>query len=219
MDKDHKILLDALGFDPTDLDTGRAYRIQTRSRVLDDADPRARRPRSGRPRGPLLPSRQQEPEVKDNVLDLLIYLFENYMSADDEPRPDRDVLKLELDKAGFAEPDIERALEWLDGLSGEQLGKVAEATARAVRVFSSQELLRLDTDVRGYLMYLENVRILSGTQRELVIDRLMALEADEIDIEQVKWVVLMVLFSQPGQESAYAQMEDLVFEERSDALH
>ena len=79
--------------------------------------------------------------------------------------------------------------------------------------------MRLDTDVRGYLMYLENVRILSGTERELVIDRLMALEADEIDIEQVKWVVLMVLFSQPGQESAYAQMEDLVFEERTDALH
>jgi len=88
-----------------------------------------------------------------------------------------------------------------------------------VRVFSGQELMRLDTDVRGYLMYLENVRILSGAQREVVIDRLMALEADEIDVEQVKWVVLMVLFSQPGQESAYAQMEDLVFEERSDALH
>jgi Smg protein len=156
--------------------------------------------------------------VKDNVLDLLIYLFENYMSADDE-RPDRRALKTELDKAGFVEPDIGRALEWLDGLSGEQLGQVAEATARAVRVFSGHELQRLDTDVRGYLMYLENIRILSGNQRELVIDRLMALEADEIDIEQVKWVVLMVLFSQPGQESAYAQMEDLVFEERSDALH
>ena len=157
--------------------------------------------------------------MKDNVLDLLIYLFENYMSTDDEPRPDRNTLKVELEKAGFADPDIERALEWLDGLSGEQLGKVTEATARAVRVFSSQELVRLDTDVRGYLLYLENVRILSGTERELVIDRLMALEADEIDIEQVKWVVLMVLFSQPGQESAYAQMEDLVFEERYDALH
>ena len=103
--------------------------------------------------------------MKDNVLDLLIYLFENYMSADDEPRPNRETLKLELDKAGFAEPDIERALEWLDGLSGEQLGKVAEATARAVRVFSSQELSRLDTDVRGYLMYLENVRILSAAER------------------------------------------------------
>src|SRR6202161_4762735 len=101
------------------------------------------------------------------------------MSADDEPRPDRHVLKMELEKAGFAEPDIERALEWLDGLSGEQLGKVAEATARAVRVFSGQELLRLDTDVRGYLLYLENVRILSGTQRELLIELLVGLEGGE----------------------------------------
>jgi Smg protein len=157
--------------------------------------------------------------MRENVLDLLIYLFENYMGADAEVRPDRDTLKRELDTAGFAEVDIGRALEWLDGLAGQQLGKVAEATARAVRVFSSQESMRLDTDVRGYLMYLEHSGILSSPQRELVIDRLMALDADEIDIEQVKWVVLMVLFSQPGQESAYAQMEDLVFEERPDAVH
>lgn len=157
--------------------------------------------------------------MKDNVLDLLIYLFENYLHIEEEPRPDRASLKQELDKAGFAEKDIERALEWLDGLSGDQVGNVAQATARAVRIFNSQEVLRLDTDVRGYLLYLENVGILSTAQREVVIDRLMALEADEIDIDQVKWVVLMVLFSQPGQESAYAQMEDLVFEEQSDALH
>ena len=157
--------------------------------------------------------------MKENVLDLLIYLFENYMSADEEPRPDRGTLKIELERAGFAERDIDRALTWVDGLSQDPLGKVAEATARAIRVFSGQELMRLDTDVRGYLLYLENVRILSSAQRELVIDRLMALEAEEIDIDQVKWVVLMVLFSQPGQQSAYAQMEDLVFEERSEALH
>ena len=52
--------------------------------------------------------------MKDNVLDLLIYLFENYMSADDEPRPDRNTLKLELDKAGFAEPDALRVVEFED---------------------------------------------------------------------------------------------------------
>ncbi len=157
--------------------------------------------------------------MKDSVLDLLIYLFEHYMSADEAPRPDRQTLKTELERAGFGEFEVGRALEWLDGLSGDPLGQVSQATARAVRVFSGQELLRLDTDVRGYLMYLENLRILSAAQREVVIDRLMALDADEIDIEQVKWVVLMVLFSQPGQESAYARMEDLVFEERGEALH
>jgi Smg protein len=74
-------------------------------------------------------------------------------------------------------------------------------------------------DVRGFLLHLEHVGILSATQRELVIDRLLALDADDISIDQVKWVVLMVLFSQPGQEQAYARMEDLVFEERPDVLH
>ena len=157
--------------------------------------------------------------MKDNVLDLLIYLFENFLHMEEEPRPDRATLKQELDKAGFAANDIERALEWLDGLSGDQVGNVAQATARAVRIFNSQEVLRLDTDVRGYLLYLENVGILSTAQREVVIDRLMALEADEIDIDQVKWVVLMVLFSQPGQETAFSRMEDLVFEDRSGAIH
>ena len=50
--------------------------------------------------------------MKDNVLDLLIYLFENYMSADDEPRPDRNTLKTELDKAGFAEAEVTVEGKW-----------------------------------------------------------------------------------------------------------
>jgi uncharacterized protein Smg (DUF494 family) len=64
------------------------------------------------------------------------------------------------------------------------------------------------------MMYLEQIGILSAHQRELVIDRLMALDCEEIDVDDIKWVVLMVLFSQPGEETAYARMEDLVFEER-----
>ena len=61
--------------------------------------------------------------------------------------------------------------------------------------------------------------ILSPVQREVVLERLMALDSPDIDVEQVKWVVLMVLFSQPGQESAFARMEDLVFEEDTGFVH
>jgi Smg protein len=62
-------------------------------------------------------------------------------------------------------------------------------------------------------MYLEHVGMLSPLHREVVIDRLMALGVHEIDVDQVKWVVLMVLFSQADPENAFARMEDLVFEE------
>jgi Smg protein len=140
------------------------------------------------------------------------------MDAELEPQPSRDLLRKELEKAGFADGDIARALDWLDSLT-EGGHAVAQTTARAMRIFSGQEQLRLDTDCRGYILYLENIGILSATQREIVIDRLLALEADDIDIEKVKWVVLMVLFSQPGQGEAYARMEDLVFEEPAEAVH
>jgi Smg protein len=164
--------------------------------------------------------------MNDSVLDILIYLFENYLDTDadaeGEPQPSRDTLREELENAGFAESGIERALEWLEGLAGEESPPAdgrADAQARSFRVFSGYESARLAVEVRGYILHLENIGILSSQQRELVIDRLLALDADEIDIEQVKWVVLMVLFSQPGQEQAYQRMEDLVFEGQSDALH
>jgi Smg protein len=91
--------------------------------------------------------------------------------------------------------------------------------SRAIRIFDACEQARLDTECRGYILYLENIGILSAAQRELVIDRLLALDVRHIDIEQVKWVVLMVLFSQPGQQSAYLRMEDLVFDNRLEAVH
>jgi Smg protein len=47
----------------------------------------------------------------------------------------------------------------------------------------------------------------------------MALDADDMDIEQLKWIVLMVLFNEPGQEAAYAWMEDLVFDNVAGTLH
>ena len=159
--------------------------------------------------------------MKEGVLDILIYLFENYFDAetDDGFEPDRETLKLELEKAGFPASEVERALCWLEELAADPDRLHPAPTTRAIRVFAALEQARLDTDCRGYLVHLEQVGILSPTQRELVIDRLMALEGDEIDIDKLKWVVLMVLFSQPGQETAFSRMEDLVFEDRSGAIH
>ncbi|MFO1375423.1 MAG: DUF494 domain-containing protein [Steroidobacteraceae bacterium] len=157
--------------------------------------------------------------MKESVLDILIHLFENFLGAEDEPEPNRDALKDELERAGYAEPEINRAIQWVEGLAGDTARDVRNTAARPFRVFCGHEVARLTADVRGFLLHLENVGILSATQRELVIDRLLALEADDISIDQMKWVVLMVLFSQPGQEQAYARMEDLVFEERPDVLH
>ena len=60
---------------------------------------------------------------------------------------------------------------------------------------------------------------LNATTRELVIDRVMALDGDDVDLEQLKWVVLMVLFNQPDQEAAFTWLEDLVLQDPPPYLH
>jgi Smg protein len=155
--------------------------------------------------------------MKETVLDVLMYLFETFADGDDEPEPDRDELRAELERAGFGAREIDRALDWLEGLNATEVTTPPQSSA--VRIFDRVEQQRLDAAARGYLLHLEQIGILPPVQRELVIDRLLALDTEEIDIEQVKWVVMMVLFSQPGHEQAYAQMEDLVYAEEPGWMH
>jgi Smg protein len=157
--------------------------------------------------------------MKESVLDVLMYLFESFAEGEGEPEPNRSELKLELEQAGFGNREIERALDWLDGLNAAEGASSESPRSAAIRVYDNVELDRLDTAARGYLLHLEQVGILAPAQRELAIDRLLALDTDEIDIEQIKWVVMMVLFSQPGYEQAYAQMEDLVFADGPGWVH
>jgi Smg protein len=144
-------------------------------------------------------------------------LFECYVDSPDEPEPNRHELKRELGRAGFHDREIERALDWLDSLNSTGAGTAPQNTA--FRVFDDVEQERLDSASRGYLLHLEQIGILQAAQREIVIDRLLALDNEEIDVEQTKWVVMMVLFSQPGQQDALAQMEDLVYADDSAWVH
>ncbi len=173
--------------------------------------------------------------MKENVLDLLMYLFENYIYDEPDATPDREALSESLEEAGFSGNEIERAFAWLDelarqrqvatmnqtdvGSSGAMPSFPTSQTPKSCRIFNADELERLDLDARGLLMYLENMGVLDATSRELVIDRLMALDAEEVSMEEVKWVVLMVLFNQPGQEANYAWMEDLMFDEEGEHRH
>ena len=136
-----------------------------------------------------------------SVLDILIYVFDRYMLDEAPEVPERGDLARQLEGAGFARTQ-RRARARLAG--GSRLRARPPAARRQRRrrcaCIRDGELLRLSTECRGFLLTLERLGMLSPQQREIVIDRLLALDADELDTEQLKWVVLMVLSSQPGQE-------------------
>lgn len=166
--------------------------------------------------------------MNGTVLDILLYVFDRYMFDEAPEVPEREALARDLESAGFGEANVERALDWLADLAGErsraplQVAAAATTTAAgraAMRIYTPLETARLSVEIRGLLLSLEEAEILNPTQRELVIDRLLALDVEDLSLEQARWVVLMVLSSQPGQEQACARMETLVFDYDPSASH
>ncbi len=157
--------------------------------------------------------------MKETILDVLLYLFENYFYDDPDAVRDRDSLQNGLIQAGFSPAEISKAFDWLDALSN-QRPTLAEPRANGpVRVFVEAEIDRLDRECRGFLMFLEQHGVLDAHQRELVMDRAVALDQEEVDLDDLKWVVLMVLFNQPGAEAAFAWMENQIFGDDPEAIH
>ena len=163
--------------------------------------------------------------MKESILDVLLYLFEHYFTEDAAPPlGDRDSLASsplfsELTQAGFSPAYIHKAFDGLDALAEQRPDASAPRANGPTRVYFGPELDKLDTECRGFLLFLEQRGVLDADQRELVLDRALALDQDELDLDDLKWVVLMVLFNQPGSEAAYAWMETQMFLEEPEPVH
>lgn len=156
--------------------------------------------------------------MKEDMFEVLMYLFENHMETNCNMLLSEDILVNELEMAGFSAPTIDRALDWLEGLLAVQ-EKTSISTIESIRIYSPFENQRLSSETIGFLLFLQQMGILNCLTRELVIDRLMAIEEEEIHLAQVKWVTLLVLFNQPNEEAALACMENLVLENTAYGLH
>lgn len=158
------------------------------------------------------------------MFDILMYLFENLIHSESEIYVDHDELTEELVRAGFHHDEIYKALAWLEKLSELQETDIKPYLVKAstnlqTRIYTPEEEARLDVTSRGFLLFLEQINVLDASTREMVIDRVMEIESNDFCLADLKWVVLMVLFNVPGKENAYAQMEDLLFEEPEGPLH
>lgn len=125
------------------------------------------------------------------MIDILVYLFENYADFADQPQPD--ALARKLNALGFAEHDISRALHWLTELQQAPRHPLP-ATSNALRIYTAQEHAKLGTDALSFLCFLEAAGVVDATLRELIIERALPLPDDPIDFEEFKIIVLMVLW-------------------------
>jgi Smg protein len=135
------------------------------------------------------------------MFDILVFVFENCRQADVSHDPERVARKLSA--AGFDDMEIGAALAWLAGVVRAPQRSLAPLpeSGTAFRAFAPKELAKLDADCRGFLLFLERSGILSPASREHVIERALAAAGDTLSLDQIKLIVLMVLWSQQAPAS------------------
>ncbi len=152
------------------------------------------------------------------MFDVLVYLYENYGAF--EACPDASSLGRSLADAGFEDDEISEALAWLQGLARivEGAGELPLEAGTSLRVYTATEMEQLGPEAVGFLVYLDSARQLSPRQREIVIERALAITDSPQSIATIKIIVLMVLWSHSADVD-FLLLEELLGDDEARAMH
>jgi Smg protein len=143
------------------------------------------------------------------MFDILFYLVENFFPHG--TLPDNETITRKLSDAGFEEEDISEVLGWLRGFSSLEDPNAYRGNlenSNGFRVFSPEEVSGLSTKARGFLTFLVDSALISSTQRETIIERVIALSESQVGVDEIKLIVLLALWHQ--QESIDGMMLELL---------
>ena len=162
--------------------------------------------------------------MKQDVLEILIYLFENYSIDGSSFEPGQTALAEELLGAGFSGDEVGKAFAWLENLleacePSQSRLLWQPKTSGSLRFYAPEELEYLTPEGGALLARLLLAGLLDQRSHETVIDQLMALGAEEITFNHIKWVVLMVLSNQPDFADISDWAEGLVTEDLAPVIH
>ncbi|RSZ58449.1 DUF494 domain-containing protein [Massilia atriviolacea] len=141
------------------------------------------------------------------MFDILVYLYETYYRPDACPEPA--ALARKLSAVGFDDVEISEALVWLTDLTemaGDETSLAFSSTG--TRFYVQREYDALGSAAVGFIQFLESAGVLSPLQREIVIERALALEESPVGLGKLKIIVLMLLWSQ-GKEPDALMFDDL----------
>jgi len=151
------------------------------------------------------------------MFDILMFLFESYFYAGSYP--DSDKLSVKLSAAGFEDEDIHRALDWLSGLRQLTHADYPAAINRSgPRCFAELEIKRLSPEALRFLTFWEQNKMITPVEREMILDRAVALGRENLPLDKVKLIALLVLWNQ-HEELDPMVVEDLLTPVDSGRLH
>lgn len=152
----------------------------------------------------------EEVELKTDVIDMLVYLYENGfvdIVEEDDPSPDLDELQAPCE---IALPGDGRKIYLHAGTHG---------LAPSVRVFTEEEQIAMTPACREALLLLVRLGVLDHLSCDVVIDCLLMLDEDQLDVEDLKWAVLMAFVTEPMEKIFDSYPEESIVDDIGVSWH
>jgi Smg protein len=128
------------------------------------------------------------------MFDILMFLFESYYDAGNYPEPDK--LSLKLTAAGFENDEIHLALAWLSGLKQLSAENYPAAINQSgTRCYAGLEMSRISTEALHFITFWEQNKLITPVEREMILDRAVAMERENLSLDKAKLIALMVLWN------------------------
>lgn len=128
------------------------------------------------------------------MFEILMFLFESYFDAGNYP--DSEKLSVKLSAAGFEDSDINQALTWLSELDQLSPANYPNSINTAgFRCYTEHECRFLSVDSLRFISFMEQAGFISPAEREMIVDRAVALSRENLPLEKIKLIALIVLWS------------------------
>lgn len=146
------------------------------------------------------------------MFEILMYLFESYFDAGSYPEPEK--LSRKLSAAGFEGEEISEALTWLSALQEQNPDSYPDSLEHSgQRHFAELEMQLIGYEARQFLLFSEQQHLISAVEREMIIDRSVALKQEHLALDKLKLIMLMVLWNR------HQDLDPLLIEELLTPLH
>ncbi len=152
------------------------------------------------------------------MFEVLVFMFENYIAH--HTLPDNDIMTQELSAAGFEQSDIVGAVDWFHEMKSMLTEPPAVYTHKhsGMRIFTVAENKKISTESLSFILFLQQANVINDVERDLIIDRAVALKQEHINIEEMRWITMIALWNE-GREKDYLFVEDALFNPRGLTLH
>ncbi len=152
------------------------------------------------------------------MFEVLVFMFENYIAH--HALLDDDIMTQELSAAGFEQSDIVGAVDWFHEMKTRLIEPPAVYAHQhsSMRLFSESEYKKISLESISFVIFLQQANVINDVERDIILDRAMALKQEQIKIEEMRWITMIALWN-AGREKDYLFVEDALFNPRGLTLH